>query len=189
MQRVKSIDGITIFFPSLPKNPRHRALVFTISSRYIFSRRETNRDATLSYLERISEIHTEELLLLSLLSLSNHTLLITGSNFARKLSANRIERCDLLERIGKERKEEIIRSQVDGSISLGWNTHTLSLSLSLSLRWKGKKGQKKTFLVAGLSARVCLRGGASGSLYKRSWPGGGRVCLPFKRGRGLAALL
>ena len=127
MQRVKSIDGITIFFPSLPKNPRHRALVFTISSHYIFSR----RDATLSYLERISEIHTEELLLLSLLSLSNHTLLITGSNFARKLSANRIERCDLLERIGKERKEEIIRSQVDGSISLGWNTHTLSLSLSL----------------------------------------------------------
>ena len=150
MQRVKSIDGITIFFPSLPKNPRHRALVFTISSRYIFSRRETNRDATLSYLERISEIHTEELLLLSLslfsFSLSNHTLLITGSNFARKLSANRIERCDLLERrIGKERKgkrrlfvhRSMDRSHLDG-------THTLSLSLSLSL-WGGreKKAKKK----------------------------------------------
>ena len=146
MQRVKSIDGITIFFPSLPKNPRHRALVFTISSRYIFSRRETNRDATLSYLERISEIHTEELLLLSLLSLSNHTLLITGSNFARKLSANRIERCDLLERrIGKERKgkrrlfvhRSIDRSHLD-------ETHTLSLFLSLSLsEVEGKKRPKK----------------------------------------------
>ena len=141
MQRVKSIDGITIFFPSLPKNPRHRALVFTISSRYIFSRRETNRDATLSYLERISEIHTEELLLLSLLSLSNHTLLITGSNFARKLSANRIERCDLLERRKGKRRLFVHRSMDRSHLD---ETHTLSLFLSLSLsEVEGKKRPKK----------------------------------------------
>lgn len=62
---------------------------------------------------------------------------------------------------------------------------------SLSRDWSKKKRakKKKTFLVAGLSARLCLRGGASGSLYKRSRPGGGRVRLPFKRGRRLAALV
>ena len=187
MQRVKSIDGITIFFPSLPKNPRHRALVFTISSRYIFSRRETNRDATLSYLERISEIHTEELLLLSLLSLSLITLFLSLArtlleNFPRTESRGAIFSRGGLERKGKERGDYSFTGRW---IDLTWmkHTHSLSFSLSLSLRWKGKKGQKKTFLVAGLSARVCLRGGASGSLYKRSWPGGGRVCLPFKRGR------
>ena len=103
-------------------------------------------------------------------------------NFPRTESRGAIFSRGGLERKGKERGDYSFTGRW---IDLTWmkHTHSLSFSLSLSLRWKGKKGQKKTFLVAGLSARVCLRGGASGSLYKRSWPGGGRVCLPFKRGR------
>ena len=151
------------------------------------------RDVTLlvpTYLEQKSTPPVVVSLLGSpALSLSNHSLLITGSKL-REPNRGAIFWNEGRSEDGKREGKKGKYSFTDHT-RLGWST-ALFLSFSFSLCEIGNDGgkkPKKTFLVAGLSARLCLRGGASGSLYKRSWPGGGRVCLPFKRGPRLAALL
>ena len=84
---------------------------------------------------------------------------------------------------GEERRQDREDGETFTEFSFTGRSHTTEHS-SRTGWWIEKK---TTFLMVGLSARLCLRGGASGSLYKRSWPGGGRVCLPVKPSRRLDA--
>lgn len=167
-------------------DPRHRTRVL------IFSR-TNKRCNTFGTHVPWTEIHSScrrfSPRFTSSLSLSNHSLLITGSKL-REPNRGAIFWNEGRSEDGKREGKKGKYSFTDHT-RLGWST-ALFLSFSFSLCEIGNDGgkkPKKTFLVAGLSARLCLRGSASGSLYKRSWPGGGRVCLPFKRGPRLAALL